>query len=773
METSFEPVFIVEGNAPAGISLINFCRVMLFSALALVAGAVCLRAQNNPSSDDTAVEQLRRGGESLGVHNWDGALSEFQEALRIDPNNVNAHIGAGRALGEKGDRDAALAEFDEAIRLNPDSAEAHNGAGWVLGLNGDLDGAVREYREAVRVKPDYFKAHYNIGWALSKKNDLDGSLQEYREATRLQPNDPDAHDGVAWVLSKKGDWDGALREYREVIRLKPSDARPHSDAAWILTQKDDWKGALQEYQKAIRLKPNEIEPHQALGNAYMARKDFDAALREYQEEVRLKPSSAQAHCDVGVALRRKDDWDGALAEHREAVRVQPEFAPAHADLALDLSHQGDWDGGIREAREAIRLQPNHALAHFYLGRGLEHKGDRRAALDEYRQAAKLSPENAVITENFDRLNGDLSILPGNWSPAMVRAFTISAALVPSFLLFGFFRARDLYPEPARALWATFFLGAFIVFPVLLLDWPLNELVSLFHGPIAHGFADALFTAALPEELLKFAVVVLFCSRMKAFNEPMDGIVYGAVASLGFATLENIGYVTQNGIVIAIWRAFSSVPGHAFMGALMGYFVGQWRFGPPAHRVWALIKAYLVPVSLHWAYDFPLLAYGAANKLAGPARQAAMNKIAPFMIFSILILVLETIWGLRVVNRLRREQIQFTRDAVAAAAAAEGAMDIVALMNAPDAPPSAWPGWLMALAGGLVATFGGFISLLVVILFAESQFQPKADFDLFGGTLLGGIPLLIGLVLFAYGVKRIHASTRRLPPKPVLVPASGI
>jgi len=750
----------------------NFFRVILLSALALLPGTVSLCAQSEPPGADTAAEHLKLGTEFLGQRNWDAALREYQEAVRIDPNNVDAHIGAGRALGEKGERDAALAEFKEAIRLNPDSAEAHNGMGWVLGLKGDLDGALREYREAVRLKPDYFKAHYNIGWALSEKNDLDGSLQEYREAVRLKPNDPDAHEGVAWVLSKKGAWDGALLEYRQVIHLKPTDPNSHINVAWVLSQKDDWKGALQEYQKAIRLNPNDLEPHQALGNAYLARKDFDAALREFREEVRLKPSSAQAHCDVGTALRRKDDWDGALAEHREAVHVQPDFAPAHADLALDLSHMGDWDGGIREAREAIRLQPNHALAHFYLGRGLEHKGDRRAALDEYRRAAKLAPENAVITENFARLDRDLSLLPGNWSPAMVRAFTISAALVPSFLLFGFFRARDLYPEPARALWATFFLGAFIVFPVLLLDWPLNQLVSFFHGPIGHGFADALFTAALPEELLKFAVVVLFCARMKAFNEPMDGIVYGAVASLGFATLENIGYVTQNGIGIAVWRAFSSVPGHAFMGALMGYFVGQWRFGPPAHRVWALIKAYLVPVSLHWAYDFPLLAYGAANKLTGPARLAAVSEIAPLMILSIAILVLETIWGLRLVSRLRREQIQFTRDAVAAAAAAEGAMDIVALMNAPDAPPSAWPGWLMTLVGGLVATCGGFLSLFVVILFAESQFQASADFDLLGGALIGGIPLLIGLVLFAYGVKRIHASHRRLPPKPVIA-AAGI
>lgn len=716
----------------------NIRRVILLSALALLPGPVWLRAKSTPSRTVQVSELMKRGNQLMDLHDWIGALQDFQEAVRISPDDAGAHVGVGRALGEQGDKDGALAEFKEALRLNPGSAEAHNGVGWILGIKGDVEGALVEYREAVRLKPDYAKAHYNVGWALNQKNDLDGALREYREAIRLKPHDPDFHTSVAWVLKKKGDWDGAL----------------------------------QEYQKAIQLKPDALDLHQALGSAYFERKDFDAALREYREEVRLNPASAPAHCDAGLALIRKGDWNGAMAEHREAIRLQPDDAEAHAEFAFDLGHQHNWDGEIRESREAIRLQPKHARAHFYLGRGLEQKGERRGALDEYREAARLAPADAAIASSYDRLKSDMNVLPGNWPPAMVRAFTISAALVPSFLLLGYFRARDLYPEPARALWATFFLGAFAIFPVLLLDWPLKQLVLKFHGPLANGLAEAFFTAALPEELLKFAVVVLFCARLKAFNEPMDGIVYGAVASLGFATLENVGYVTANGLGIAVCRAFTSVPGHAFMGAVMGYFVGQWRFGLPAQRATALVKAYLVPMSLHWFYDFPLLAYGAASRLTGTAKLTAVDEIAPLMILSVAILVLETIWGVRLVNRLRREQIQFTRDAVAAAAAAEGAMDIAALVSAPDAPPSAWAGWLMALMGGLVATCGGFISLFVVILFAETSFHGDSNFNFLGGALVGGIPLLLGMVLFVYGVRRIHASRRPAPPPALAVPAGA-
>src|SRR5207248_1512214 len=138
-------------------------------------------------------------------------------------------------------------------------------------------------------------------------------------------------------------------------------------------------------------------------------------------------------------------------------------------------------------------------------------------------------------------------------------------------------------------------------------------------------------------------------------------------------------------------------------------VGQWRFGDAAHKRFALLKAYVVPVGLHWMYDFPLLAMSAADKLKGPAREAALSQSGPWVVLSISILGAECIWAMRLVNRLRREQIEMTRAVAAAAAAAQGASDVIATINAhpAESPPRAGVSWFMAIAGGLLATLGGF------------------------------------------------------------------
>ena len=88
---------------------------------------------------------------------------------------------------------------------------------------------------------------------------------------------------------------------------------------------------------------------------------------------------------------------------------------------------------------------------------------------------------------------------------------------------------------------------------------------------------AVLGAAIPEELFKFLVLRWYVWRKPHFDEPLDGVVYGATASLGFATLENILYVGSHGLEMAVLRALTAVPGHAFTGVVMGAFLGRARF----------------------------------------------------------------------------------------------------------------------------------------------------------------------------------------------------
>jgi len=186
------------------------------------------------------------------------------------------------------------------------------------------------------------------------------------------------------------------------------------------------------------------------------------------------------------------------------------------------------------------------------------------------------------------------------------ALMLLSAVVPSALLLGLFYFRDNFPEPPRTLFTTFFLGVLAVAPIWgyiqLHHWYLGELTL---EPYIKGLYRAFTLAALPEELCKFAILMWFVRKHSDFDEPMDGLVYGSAASLGFATLENLIYVDVGGWNTAIARATTAVPLHAMLGALMGDYIARSKF-EPQRQVSLLVRALLYPLILHGMYNAPLL-----------------------------------------------------------------------------------------------------------------------------------------------------------------------
>jgi RsiW-degrading membrane proteinase PrsW (M82 family) len=230
--------------------------------------------------------------------------------------------------------------------------------------------------------------------------------------------------------------------------------------------------------------------------------------------------------------------------------------------------------------------------------------------------------------------------------------SITAAVVPSLLLIWYFYSQDRFPEPRRVLLMTFFLGVLTTIPAGIVEWILMSqvlpglgLTNLMAGLSMAG------TAGATEEFFKWLVVILYCARNKEFDEPMDGIVYGVVASLGFATLENYIYVQvsppESMLMTALARAFTAVPCHAFLGAIMGYHVGQAWFGKGGRGLHLLLSLVL-PAVLHTLYDFPLM------MLALPGEQDSPLWFL-WLLLGLGTLVLMGIWTMVLVRKLRAEQ----------------------------------------------------------------------------------------------------------------------
>ncbi len=187
-------------------------------------------------------------------------------------------------------------------------------------------------------------------------------------------------------------------------------------------------------------------------------------------------------------------------------------------------------------------------------------------------------------------------------------FLFLLAIIPGLLICWYIYRMDKYEKESRLQLAiTFALGMAITYPVLKAEaWASYAGWNESQG-LAATFISSFIVVSLTEELAKYLALLAYPYSRPFFNEPMDGIVYAVMVSMGFATLENVLYAGKFGFQTTLLRAFTAVPAHACFAIIMGYFIGRSRFAlstAAKRRLAALGLA--VPVAVHGAYDFFIL-----------------------------------------------------------------------------------------------------------------------------------------------------------------------
>ncbi len=180
---------------------------------------------------------------------------------------------------------------------------------------------------------------------------------------------------------------------------------------------------------------------------------------------------------------------------------------------------------------------------------------------------------------------------------------LSAGIAPGLALLSYFYLRDQYEaEPITLVFKTFMYGALITFPIMFLQYVLEV-----EGIIGSNWSTAFISSGFLEEFFKWFILMFAIFQHVDFNEPYDGIIYGASVSLGFATVENILYLVANGVEHAFGRALLPVSSHALFGVIMGYYLGKAKFSSKEERRKWLFLAVSVPFMLHGTYNYIFLA----------------------------------------------------------------------------------------------------------------------------------------------------------------------
>jgi tetratricopeptide (TPR) repeat protein len=388
-------------------------------AASRAAGVMPIKRYTNgedTAGGDTAPGVVASGGDAQSAH---GSLSagEYVEKGDFDtapgvgasggdaqsasgPLSAEEYFKRGESFFEKNDYDTAIAEFSDAIRLKPDYAAAYARRGNVYRLRGmkdyggydkeDWDRAIADCTQAIRLDPKYAPAYIYRGNIY-----YDKSLDD-RDKSML---------------------DLAIADYTQLIRLKPDDADAYRVRGEVYLHKGDYDRAIADCTQAIRLNPDAYDAYYTRSQGYFQKKDWNKVIVDCTEAIRLFSESkwgeylvyTEAYNDRGVAYFWKGDYDKAIEDYNTAINHDPDYALGYANLAWAYLEKGDYDRAISYCNQAINLDPNLSFSYRHRGFAYMKKGDYAKARTDFEKALQIDPDYTLAREGLEELrkNGRL------------------------------------------------------------------------------------------------------------------------------------------------------------------------------------------------------------------------------------------------------------------------------------------------------------------------------------------------------------------------------
>ena len=373
-----------------------------------------------------------------GALAWQGkfpeAKREFEAALRINPNFVQARMELAKVLVELGELEACAAICEETARLkprdpvavamlafqrlregrelealdllqstvkaNPQVALAHGALGELHYHLRQLESAAEAFRAALALQPSLFAVQISLGAVLVDLDQLDVAEQVLAQALQQHPPIPEFYLARARLLFAKKKPDAALEDIASAIRLRPNYWMYALQFGDQLLANGKADRAILAYSRALDLKPDTHAAQFGLGECCLAKNEPLSAASHFQLAIAMDPKQARYHHSLGTALSKQGLFTPALPAYKQALGLEPEDPNRMLEFGKALQLMGNQKDAIPHLRRAVELMPKNAFARYLLGTALHLTGDFDGALAVFREAAEVDSQMAAVWQGL-------------------------------------------------------------------------------------------------------------------------------------------------------------------------------------------------------------------------------------------------------------------------------------------------------------------------------------------------------------------------------------
>ena len=354
----------------------------------------------------TAKDYFNSGYEKYNAGNYEGALIDYNKAINLNPNYLEAYLYRANIKSLLQDFKGALIDNDKAIRLKPNDAYVYNERATTKLSSGDAIGAMEDVNRAIKLNPNYSEA-YRQRAGIKSYNDYEGAKQDYTIAISLDTVNINAYLGRASIEEYK-DYEGAIQDFNKAIELKPD-----FSYAFFCRGNAKYGHAMDVFGK-IKFKHLEENP-----NDYFFKPDisgsllnyFVEAMKDYSQAIKLDSKYVAAYQCRAKVKSMLDDKRGAILDYDKVVMLNPSLDRTYIETDIiyeklgDLKTEvGDYNGAILDYTKRIVLHPDNALLYNKRGIAKMQIGDINGACIDWSKAGEFGDAKAyeLIKENCNK-----------------------------------------------------------------------------------------------------------------------------------------------------------------------------------------------------------------------------------------------------------------------------------------------------------------------------------------------------------------------------------
>jgi tetratricopeptide (TPR) repeat protein len=216
-----------------------------------------------------------------------GAISDYDQAINLNPKSALAYVGRGAVRSVLGDKQGAVEDLNQAISLDSKMAVAYGLRGGYRNSSGDKQGAIEDFDQAIRLDPKYAFPYFNRGAARYTLGDKQGAIADLNQAISLDPKYAFAYIIRGRTRSELGDKQGAIADLNQAVSLKPKYAFAYYNRGRTRSELGDRQGAIADFDQAVSLKPEYAIAYYNRGKTRSELGDRQGAIADLQKAAAL------------------------------------------------------------------------------------------------------------------------------------------------------------------------------------------------------------------------------------------------------------------------------------------------------------------------------------------------------------------------------------------------------------------------------------------------------------------------------------------------------